>query len=318
MVKKAYLGIDVGSVSLKMALIDDKAKVIKSVYLRNQGVIDTLKKALTEIQMPDYEVAGVGVTGSGRKFVGMMVGADVIKTEILAHTIAALHYYPNVRTLIDIGGEDSKLMVVNNGVLENFVLNNICSAGTGSYLESIAIRMGLKIEEVAEIALQSTQRIDLSTKCGVFMQSSVVTKLNTGHSKSDVLMGVVRSLVHNYLTMAKGIDLKPPFVYQSATAKNKAIVKAFEEELGHEVIVPENCDVMGAVGMALITLKERAKETTKFKGFEIKDNNYKIKNIVAKGCDNRCEMTWLYDGGDYVGCIGNRCDKCAPKNGDAK
>jgi predicted CoA-substrate-specific enzyme activase len=256
------------------------------------------------------EVAGVGVTGSGRRFVGMFVGADLVKSEVLAHTVGTLSFYPDVRTLMDIGGEDSKLMTLNNGVLENFELNSICSAGTGSFLESIAGRMGIRIEDVGDIALSSTRRIDFPSKCGVFTQSAVVSKKNTGASKEDILMGVCRSLVSNYLTMAKGVQLKPPYVYQGATAKNKAIVSAFEEELRAPVIVPEYCDVMGAIGVGIMAKRANPAHTN-FKGRCLLDKEYQTQTRIADGCENHCELTMLYENDEYVGCIGNKCDKCA-------
>lgn len=306
---KTYIGLDVGSVSVKLAQIDENENLVNSIYLRNHGLVDTVKEAL-ETMVSAYEVAGVGVTGSGRRFVGMFVGADLVKSEVLAHTVGTLSFYPDVRTLMDIGGEDSKLMTLNNGVLENFRLNSICSAGTGSFLESIAGRMGIRIEDVGDIALSSTQRIDFPSKCGVFTQSAVVSRKNTGASKEDILMGVCRSLVSNYLTMSKGVQLKPPFVYQGATARNRAIVMAFQEELGHEVIVPEYCDVMGAIGVGIMVKRANPAQTN-FKGCSLLDKEYQTQTLIADGCENHCELTKLYEGGQYVGCIGNKCGKCA-------
>ncbi len=308
--KKVYLGIDAGSASINMALIDGKKNLINSIYLRNQGVIDTIQRGLKEIS-GDYKIAGVGTTGSGRNFTKMLVGGDLTKTEVLAHTIGALHYYPNLRTLIDIGGEDSKLMCIRDGILEDFVLNNSCSAGTGSSLEAIAMRIGIPIEKVGKLALQSKKRLNISTKCGIFMTSAVVTYLNSGAKKSDILMGVVRGMVGNYLMMANGKDWKLPFVYQGATARNSAIVKAFEEQLEEEIIVPKYCDTIGAIGMALIIARDPPQQTN-FKGFEIADRNYRTETRIARGCENNCEMTLLYDD-KYIGALGNRCEKCYPK-----
>ena len=306
---KTYIGLDVGSVSVKLAKIDVHENLISSVYLRNSGLVETVREGLEAI-CDDSEVAGVGVTGSGRKFVGMFVGADLVKTEILAHTVGTLNYYPDVRTLMDIGGEDSKLMTLNDGILENFRLNSICSAGTGSFLESIAGRMGIRIEDVGDIALQSDQRLDFPSKCGVFTQSAVVSRKNSGASKEDVLMGVCRSLVSNYLTMAKGIRLRPPYVYQGATAKNRAIVSAFEEELAHEVVVPEHCDVMGAVGIGVMVKRANPSQTN-FKGYALLNRDFQTRTQVADGCENHCELTTLFEGDRYIGCIGNKCGKCA-------
>lgn len=304
MENKYWMGIDCGSVSVKLAVINQENKVINSIYLRNQGLTETIQKGLEQIVCND--IKGVGVTGSGRNFAGLLVGGDLIKTEILAHTIGTLNYYPNVKTIFDIGGEDSKLMVLNNGILEDFRMNMICSAGTGSSLEAIATRMGIKIEDVGHLALQSYNKIDFPTKCGVFMQSTVVSKLNSGKSKDDILMGVCRGLVNNYLTMAKGIDLNPPFVYQGATAKNKAIVRAFEEQLGYEVIVPKYCDVMGAIGIALMTKNSNIKKT-KFKGFAISNYDFETKIRNCEDCENSCELNEIYENSKLIGTLGSRC-----------
>lgn len=305
---KTYIGLDVGSVSVKLAQIDENENLVNSIYLRNHGLVETVKEALETMDAPS-DVAGVGVTGSGRRFVGMFVGADLVKSEVLAHTIGTLSFYPEVRTLMDIGGEDSKLMTLNDGVLENFRLNSICSAGTGSFLESIAARMGIRIQDVGDIALSSTQRLEFPSKCGVFTQSAVVSRKNAGAAKEDILMGVCRSLVSNYLTMAKGVSLQPPYVFQGATAKNKAIVSAFEEELGDAVIVPEYCDVMGAIGVALMAKRANPAQTN-FKGDSLLEKEYQTQTVIADGCANHCELTRLFQNGEYVGCIGNKCSQC--------
>jgi len=309
--KNSYLGVDCGSVSIKFALIDEEKNLIASAYLRNQGVIETLKKGLEKIANDEYVVKSVGVTGSGRKLLGMLIGADVIETEILSHTYAALEYYPDVRTIIDIGGEDSKLITINNGVLENFKFNSLCAAGTGSFIDAIASRIGISIDEVGEIALQSKRKLDFPGKCGVFAQSSVVSRLNAGADKSDILMGTIRALVNNYFTIAKGIELYPPYVYQGATAMNKAIVRAIEEQLEYEVIVPENCHIMGAIGAAFLA-KEETPLQSKFKGYDcILKSDYKTKTIISNGCENRCELILLYENNHLLGIMGNRCEKCS-------
>jgi len=303
---KKYLGIDIGSVSAKFVLIDEDENILKSTYLRNHGIIDTIKEGLEEIA--DGEIKGVGVTGSGRKFLNVLLGADIEKTEVLAHTVGTLKYYPKVRTIMDIGGEDSKLMVINDGVLENFMMNNICGAGTGSVIDAIASRMGIKVEDVGDIALQYKQRLDFPGKCGVFTQSSVVSRLNSGADKSNILMGVVRGLVNNYLTMAKGINLQPPYIYQGATAKNKAIVKSLEEQLNHKIVVPEYCDIMGAIGIALMT-KSNGVEKTKFKGFQITNYDFKTQIKTCEDCENHCELNQIYENDKLIGSLGSRCGK---------
>jgi predicted CoA-substrate-specific enzyme activase len=311
-IKKGYLGVDCGSVGIKLALIDEESKVVNTKYLRNYGIMSTLKKGLESIANDNYEIGGVGVTGSGRHFASYLVGADVVKTEILAHTLATLNFYPDVKTILDIGGEDCKIMGIREGVLENFIMNSICGAGTGSVIDSIATRMGVKIEDVGDLALESKERLDFPGKCGVFTQSSVVSHLNSGHNKSDILMGVIRALVNNYLMLGRGIELKPPYVYQGATSQNKAIVRALEEQLNSEIIVPKYAPEMGAIGIGLIAKKQNI-EKSNFKGYYLSKKDYSIKNLKVKGCDNQCEVSMLYDEKKFIGSIGNRCDKCIPK-----
>ncbi len=305
MQNKIWLGTDVGSVSIKIALINEKNELVNSIYLRNRGIIETIKKGFNEINISNYNIAGVGCTGSGRFFASLLLNADIIKTEILAHTIATLHYYPDVSTIMDIGGEDSKIMEINNGNLTNFIMNSICGGGTGSMIEAIASRLGIAIEDVGNLSLQSKERIDFPGKCGIFAQSAVVSKLNSGVNRNDIMMGVMRALVNNYLAMAKGFNLKPPYVFQGATAQNKAIVYALEEQLNHKIIIPEHCAIMGAIGIALLT-KENIMHTIFNNNLNF---NYETYNFKCNDCPNKCEVTQLYNKNRLIGCIGSRCGK---------
>ncbi|MAG47087.1 2-hydroxyglutaryl-CoA dehydratase [archaeon] len=306
----SWLGVDCGSASVKMALIDEEENLINSCYHRNKGLIETIKQGLEEFSDKGYDICGVGGTGSGREFTKILIGGDLIKSEVLAHVVGTLKYYPDTQVVSDIGGEDSKLMIVRDGILEDFILNNSCSSGTGSSLESIAIRLGIPIEEVGEYALQSKKNLNISTKCGVFMTSAAINHLNNGAKKEDILMGVVRGMVANYLTMAQGKDLKSQHIYTGMTARNPAIVKAFNEQLEHEVEVPEYAPIMGAIGMALIVKREGVYESD-FKGFDVKDINYKVKTITSNRCENACEISYLSNEHGLLGCLGNRCDDCS-------
>jgi len=308
-----YLGLDIGSVSVKLVALDKEGSISAQLYLRNQGLIDTVKQAFQKMRKEDnWEVRGVGITGSGKEFVNLLVGGDIVESEIIAHTVAAQHYVPDVRTIFDIGGEDCKLMTLANGTINNFIMNRDCGGGTGAMIESIARRMGIDIEDVGELAMKSNIHLSLPSKCGIFCQSAVVSKLNKGMKKEDILMGVCRGMIGNFLTMlAKGIKLEPPYVFQGATAQNKALVHCFEEELGHKVIVPENCSYMGAIGMALIAKENAAKAgKTNFMGFDIADADFSTKNIISDGCTNMCEICYIYKKGKKIGVMGNRCEKC--------
>ena len=306
--RNAYLGIDVGSTSVKCVLLDNRNKIIDSVYLKNKGIIESVTECLGKLEK-EVEVSACGITGSGRNFANVLIGGDVLKTEVLAHSIAALEYYPQARTIFEIGGEDCKMMIIEDAVLINFNMNNICAGGTGAMIEAIASRMGIAIEDFGELASQSKNQLEMPGKCGIFCQSAVVNKLNSGVDKSDILMGVCRALIRNYLTICKGNKLEPLYIFQGATAQNKALVKALEEELSHSVIVPEQCAFMGAIGIAMMAMEE-VPEKTKFKGFDaILSASYDVRHFQFFDCENRCEVVQIYQNNEIAGCIGSRCYK---------
>ena len=303
-----YLGIDVGSVSVKLALIQD-GRTQSKVYLRNTGLIPTIKQGLR--QLPKVNITGVGVTGSGASFVKALAGGDYMDSEIIAHVAATQKQYPEVRTVLDIGGEDSKLMLIKDGILSGFQMNKDCGGGTGSMIETIAARLGVKIEDVGKVALESKNPANLPGKCGIFAQSAAVSELSKGRPVRDILMGVCRALVGNYLgVLAKGKKLLKPIVFQGATALNPALVKCFEDELGSPILVPEDCSYMGAIGIAELTRENMNGQPTRFRGVEnIINADYKTEINYCEGCENRCELLSLYMDDELVGRSGSRCGK---------
>jgi predicted CoA-substrate-specific enzyme activase len=211
---------------------------------------------------------------------------------------------------LDIGGEDSKLMLVEDSLLADFQMNRDCGGGTGSMIETIAARLGVTIEEVGEIALQSKDPAVLPGKCGIFCQSAAVSQLSKGRPTGDILIGVCKALVGNYLaTLAKGKKLLPPIVFQGATAQNAALVKCFEDALGYRVLVPENCSYMGAIGIAILTEENMNGQHTRFRGDAILDSNHRTEIAHCDGCENNCELLKLYCGDELLGVSGSRCGK---------
>lgn len=306
---KSYLGIDCGSVSIKFILIQD-GHTDGKVYLKNSGLIQTIKEGLS--LLPKAEILGVGITGSGKEFVRSFVGADHIDSEILSHIVATLKQFPDVKTILDIGGEDSKLMLVRDGTLSNFQMNKDCGGGTGAMIEAIATRLQVDIEDVGRIALKSERPTNLPGKCGIFCQSAVVSELNKGRPLPDILMGVCRALVGNYLAvLAKGKQLLPPIVFQGATALNQALVKCFEDELDVPILVPKDCSFMGAIGIAELTREQMANGSqTKFQGIDNMINaDYWTDISQCNDCENRCELLSLFRNGELVGRSGSRCEK---------
>lgn len=306
---ESYIGIDAGSSSLKFAIIDRDKNVLDTAYLKNEGLIKTTKKGLAQIANEDYDIKGCCVTGSGRKFLGLLTGADEIRTEIIAHSLSCLHYYPNTRTLLDIGAEDNKAITFNaEGIIEDFVCNSLCAGGCGQTLEMIAGRLNTKIEDAGDVALKSTKKLNVSSKCGIFMNSMMVSYRNSGQKNEDILMGTVRGIVANYLQMIQNLDIQPPYVFSSASAKNKAFVKCFEESFQHEVTVPPYCAEMGAIGSAIL-VNNYPPQKTRFEGFNISEREYDTEIKMCGECENNCELTKLYESGNIVGTLGSRCGK---------
>lgn len=306
MKKSCYIGIDVGSVSAKVVLLGKDMNILKYYYERTNGkVLDTVRKIFNKIGA-SYKIEGCGVTGSGRVFIGKIVGADVIKNEITAHASALSHFYPKANTIIEIGGQDSKIIIFRNGVPVDFAMNSVCAAGTGSFLDQQATRLGIKIEEFGKIALKSKKAINIGGRCTVFAESEMIQKQQLGFNRADIINGLCMALVRNYLNdVAKGKELKPPFIFLGGVAANVGIKKAFEKVLKVKITVPKYHNIMGAIGMALIVAKKNI-EQTKFRGLTIPE--VKIENFVCKKCNNNCEILKVVIEGEPA-YLGSRCGR---------
>lgn len=311
---EAYLGIDVGSVSTNVTVVDQQGKVFDTLYVRTQGrPIAAVQEGLREIERRNsgLKVRGVGATGSGRQLTGVIVGADSVKNEITAHAVAAMHLVPAVQTVLEIGGQDSKIIIIRNHVVTDFAMNTVCAAGTGSFLDQQAARLNIAIEEFGRLALESTAQVRIAGRCAVFAESDMIHKQQTGHSLADIINGLCQSLVRNYLNnVGKGKQITGPVLFQGGVAANKGMKRAFEEALGCEVIVPQHYSVMGAVGAALLAREETAGgKPTAFRGFEIIHSDYTPRSFECSGCANMCEVIELKMDGVVIGCWGDRCGK---------
>jgi predicted CoA-substrate-specific enzyme activase len=311
-----YLGIDVGSVSTNIAVIDKKGNVILKLYIRTHGdPINSVKKALkqTFANLQNINIKGVGVTGSARYLIGTMVGADIIKNEITSHAVAGLFYNKEIRTIIEIGGQDSKIIILKDGIVCDFAMNNVCAAGTGSFLDQQASRLGIPIDEFGGRALLSKTDVNIAGRCTVFAESDMVHKQQLGYSLDDIINGLCEALVRNYFnTVGKGKIIKKPVLFQGGVAANIGIKRAFEKYLNHEIIIPEHFNVMGAFGVALIT-KENSKQKSLFKGFSLTDKNYKTTSFLCKSCPNHCEIVEFLEDDKIIAFFGDRCGKYTEK-----
>lgn len=312
-----YMGIDVGSVSTNFALIDEDLRVVEHLYLRTQGQpIATVQTGLREIASrirPDDIILGVGTTGSARHLTGTLVRADSIKNEITAHAVAAALVIPDVRTVIEIGGQDSKIIIIRDQVAVDFAMNSVCAAGTGSFLDQQANRLNIRIEDFGDIALTAQSSVRIAGRCTVFAESDMIHKQQLGYDKAEILAGLCEAMVKNYLNnVAKGKDIQPPVVFQGGVAANKGIRKALERELEMQIIVPKYFSVMGAIGAATLA-KEKVGETreTRFRGFDMINAQYKTKSFECIDCPNMCEIIEVMMDETLISRWGDRCGKWA-------
>jgi predicted CoA-substrate-specific enzyme activase len=269
---KYYLGIDVGSVSTKLAVLDERLAPVADACLPTRGEpAKAVKEGLAIIkrQLPaSARLERVGVTGSARDLVGKLVAADVVKNEVTAQAAAALHSHPEARTIIEIGGQDSKVILVSDGLVRDFGMNTVCAAGTGSFIDHQANRLGLNLEEFGELACRSAAPDRIAGKCTVFAESEMIHKQQSGADLAYIVYGLCQTLVQNYLnSVAAGKEIMAPVVFQGGLARNKGMLRAFEEELKLKLIVPARPEFTGAVGAAILASREASETPTRFKGF---------------------------------------------------
>jgi len=314
--RKGYLGIDVGSVSTNLVVIDEKDEVLASLYLRTQGqplrVIQEGMAQLSDLVPNDIEICGVGTTGSARHLAGVMVGADIVKNEITAHAVATSRFIPDVQTILEIGGQDSKIIILRNGIVTDFAMNTVCAAGTGSFLDQQAARLNIPIEDFGELALKSEHPVRIAGRCAVFAESDMIHKQQLGHCVEDIIAGLCEALVRNYLNnVGKGKEILPPIAFQGGVAANAGMKKAFEKALGHEVIIPEHFAVMGALGAAILSREkmQSSDQKTRFKGFKVTDFSFQTRSFDCKSCPNHCEVVQFYQNGEVIARWGSRCGK---------
>jgi predicted CoA-substrate-specific enzyme activase len=240
---------------------------------------------------------------------GVIVGADLIKNEITAFAKGAAYFVPDVRTVIDIGGQDSKIIILENGVAVDFAMNYLCAAGTGSFLDAQAFRLGIPIERFGELALKSKNPTTIASRCTVFCESDMIHKQQIGHKIEDIVAGLCEGLVRNYLAnVAKGKKILPPILFVGGVSENVGMRWAFEKALEQKIIVPKYNKVMGAFGAALL-VKENPPQKTRFRGFEISDMNIKCDSFICKGCPNQCEVIEAKMNGKIIARWGDRCGK---------
>ncbi|HET6364682.1 MAG TPA: acyl-CoA dehydratase activase, partial [Nitrospirota bacterium] len=316
---RGYMGIDIGSISTNVAVIDSSGKLLSKRYLMTAGrPIEAVRQGLRETaaELGDrVEIAGVGTTGSGRYMIADYVGADIVKNEITAQATAAAFIDSTVDTIFEIGGQDSKYISLEDSVIVDFEMNKACAAGTGSFLEEQAEKLNISVKrEFAECAFFSKSPAKLGERCTVFMENSLMANLQKGATKNDLFAGLAYSIVQNYINrVVAGKRIGKNIFFQGGVAFNKSVVAAFEKYLGVHITVPPNHDVTGAIGMALIVMRHvqgERKSQSSFKGFDRVQQPYEISTFGCSGCSNMCEINRVkVDGEKQMLFYGGRCEK---------
>jgi predicted CoA-substrate-specific enzyme activase len=299
----AYLGIDIGSVSTNLVVVDEDDRVIYEIYERTQArPVEVVHKGLQEIREKigdRIRIRGVGTTGSGRELIGELVGADTVNDEITAHKTGATYIGRHlidrkVDTIFEIGGQDSKFISIQDGVVVDFAMNEACAAGTGSFLEEQAERLGISIkEEFSRLALASKSPIRLGERCTVFIEKDIIPYLQKGAKVEDLVAGLACSIGLNYLNrVVRGRRIGDVIYFQGGTAYNDSVGAAFATILGKPIIIPPHNGVVGAIGMAILArqkIVERGTETT-FRGYSLEMVDYSMRDFTCKGCSNYCDI----------------------------
>ena len=311
-----YLGVDVGSISTNVVVIDEEGNLLTKQYLMTAGrPLEAVKEGLRKIgqQMGDrLTILGAGTTGSGRYLTGDFIGADIVRNEITAQATAAAFIDPRVDTIFEIGGQDSKYISLKDGAIVDFTMNKVCAAGTGSFLEEQAEKLGINIkEEFGNLALSSACPVRMGERCTVFMESDLVSHQAAGAEIDELVGGLSYSIVYNYLNkVVEDRRVGEHIFYQGATASNRGIVAAFEAVVGRPISVPPNNDVTGAIGVALLAMRERDWPSSRFKGFTVSEADYEISTFECKGCPNNCSVRKVKVAGEkHPLFYGSRCEK---------
>lgn len=270
-----FAGIDIGSTMTKAVIIDGDDKILSSItgptgpehrHLANR----VIQQALDKADLPSREMTYCVATGYGRINVPF---ADRQITELSCHARGIFSLFPDVRTGIDIGGQDVKGLKIINGKLTNFVMNDKCAAGTGRFLEILSKTLGLKVEDLGTISMKSKSDVEISSVCTIFAEQEVISKISEGIAIEDIIAGLHEAIAGRVVKMVKSLNIEPAVVLTGGVAKNIGIVKAVRERLGLDILVPENPLISGALGAAILGKERAYKLLATHEGLEKKDRN---------------------------------------------
>ena len=313
-----HIGVDSGSTTVKVAVIDDNANLLFTDYQPNLGnPLPLIRDVLLKLYQnhPNLEVASVTSTGYGEELVKHAFRGDFGVVETVAHFTAARHFLPDVDFIIDIGGQDMKCFKIEDGAISDIFLNEACSSGCGSFLQTFAQALGYDVKEFAALGLFADKPVDLGSRCTVFMNSSVKQAQKDGASIQNISAGlsisVVKNAIYKVIRAASPEELGRRIVVQGGTFYNEAVLRAFEKEMGVEVVRPDIAGLMGAFGAALHgrSLVEKGHKSSLLSRQELLEFTQKTQNVQCNGCTNHCQLTVSTFAGGRRLISGNRCEK---------
>ncbi len=294
-----FAGIDIGSTSTKIAVLNNEGNILFGLYTRTKGnPISAFKNLLEGITLMQSErnikfnFKGLGTTGSGRKLVGQFAGADIVKNEITAHLKGAIKEFPDVKTIFEIGGQDSKYIYVEDGWMKDANMNYVCAAGTGSFLEEQAKNLNIALDDIPEFCKNARPPIS-SDRCTVFMEQDANQLLTNGYARDEVMSSILYSVCKNYLNrVVQNRTIEEPILFLGATAKNSGLVEAFENVIGKNILTSQYSHLMGSIGIAEM-LRTNPPSKTSFKGLEIKNKEVSLSEENCLLCLNKCLITFM-------------------------
>lgn len=317
---KAYIGMDAGSTTVKAVVLGESGELLYSKYMPSKGnPVELIKGCLEEIYSicPDIDIAGSAVTGYGEDIIKNAFSVDIGVVETIAHFTAAKFFMPDVEFIIDIGGQDIKCFKIRNGAIDNIFLNEACSSGCGSFLQTFANALGYSIADFANLGLFAKQPVDLGSRCTVFMNSSVKQAQKDGATIEDISAGlslsVVKNALYKVIRASSPEELGRRIVVQGGTFLNDAVLRAFELEMGVEVIRPNIAGLMGAYGAALYSMSKSNGKSTIITKQELDSFEHKISVVNCGLCPNNCRLTVNSFSGGKKFIAGNRCERPVTK-----
>lgn len=309
---KLYMGIDVGSNYTKGVIIDKYDNIMSSYCVETfSDPIKAVKKVIfkmkNDINLDKYKVVSVGVCGFAKRLVGAFLNSQIVKNEITAVSASVVRMYPEVGSIIDIGGEDSKLIIINDNNILDVVINTACSAGCGNFILNISKKMNISMDEFSHVYLKQVHNIDLANRCMIYAESDLINKLNEGYSREDILFAICKMISKNYVNgVCKGKKIKEPIVFAGGLSKNMTLVKCIEKELDKKVLVNKNSYLFACIGIAILA---RESKIEKEFDFDIGSISIKTEMTNCRNCDRGCNIVTVYKNDNLIDIWGNKCNK---------